>query len=96
MPAPKATSTASAEMERIALMKWLMESKYSLLSGEEISGSSGGFERDIQGRITHPAHPLWQGIHDLLRQGYEIILVVIGISNVPANCQYEDVRELGD
>ncbi len=37
------TKTASAEMDRIAPMRWLMELKYSLLSGAEMSRSRVGF-----------------------------------------------------
>jgi len=47
------TSTASAEMDRIAPIKWLMELKYSLLSEEEMSGSSGGFWMDMNASITY-------------------------------------------
>lgn len=40
--AASVTSTASAEMDRMAPIKWLMELKYSLLSGAEIMGSRVG------------------------------------------------------
>ena len=40
--AANVTSAASAEMDNIAPIKWLMALKYSLLSGAEMSGSSVG------------------------------------------------------
>lgn len=46
------TSTAKAEIERIAPIKWLMELKYSLLSGDEIMGSRAGFCEDMGASIT--------------------------------------------
>jgi len=51
--AAKVTNTASAEMDNIAPIKWLMELKYSLLSGEEINGSSAGFCRVMCASISY-------------------------------------------
>ena len=51
--AARVTSTASAEMDRIAPMRWLMALKYSLLSGAEMSGSSGGLGMDMGASITY-------------------------------------------
>lgn len=39
---------------------------------------------------------LWQSIHDLLREGCEIVLVIIGIPNIPTDCHDEDVGEFGN
>ena len=35
-------------------MRWLMALKYSLLSGAEMSGSSGGLGMDMGASITYP------------------------------------------
>ena len=51
--AARVTNTASAEMDRIAPMRWLMALKYSLLSGAEMSGSSGGLGMDMGASITY-------------------------------------------
>jgi hypothetical protein len=51
--AAKVTNTASAEMDNIAPIKWLMELKYSLLSGEDINGSRDGFCRFMYESISY-------------------------------------------
>ena len=70
------------EIDRMAPIRWLLALKYLLLSGAEMSGSSGGLGMDMRASITYLHPSLEEGM--LRRSNLRKWKGIASVANAPS------------